>query len=108
MGRVRKERRGGRVLVEAASARTAVRARAFQLPMTDPVAFDLHKHEEPVPSHDLPAWIGWHKDPTGRHEARYFDGRTWTGNVRNGTRSFTDPLETTPLVVMRQGASTRA
>ena len=32
--------------------------------------------------------VGWHPDPTGRHEQRYFNGTTWTGDVADdGTRS---------------------
>lgn len=32
---------------------------------------------------------GWHPDPTGRHGARYWDGRTWTEEVSDIT---TDPV----------------
>jgi hypothetical protein len=32
--------------------------------------------------------VGWHPDPTGRHQQRYFNGVTWTGDVADdGTRS---------------------
>ncbi|MBE7187081.1 DUF2510 domain-containing protein [Jatrophihabitans endophyticus] len=35
---------------------------------------------------------GWHPDPTGRHQVRYFDGSAWTEHVGdNGTQSR-DPI----------------
>lgn len=35
---------------------------------------------------------GWHPDPTGRHEYRYWDGTDWTGDVADqGTTAF-DPI----------------
>lgn len=34
---------------------------------------------------------GWHPDPSGRHELRYWDGR-WTEHVTSGGRRLTDPL----------------
>ena len=39
---------------------------------------------------------GWHPDPTGRHEYRYWDGTDWTGDVSDhGTPAF-DPIGTAP------------
>jgi hypothetical protein len=39
---------------------------------------------------------GWHPDPTGRHEYRYWDGTDWTGDVSDhGTTAF-DPIGTAP------------
>ena len=35
----------------------------------------------------LPA--GWHADPHGRYESRYFDGERWTLNVRDSTGGVT-------------------
>jgi len=35
---------------------------------------------------------GWRGDPTGRHEARYWDGAAWTTQVRTGGVNTTDPL----------------
>lgn len=34
---------------------------------------------------------GWHADPTGRHEVRYFDGASWTEHVSNAGIQGTDP-----------------
>jgi hypothetical protein len=34
---------------------------------------------------------GWHPDPTGRHEHRYWDGARWTASVADGGESWTDP-----------------
>lgn len=33
---------------------------------------------------------GWHKDPYGRHELRFFDGHKWTPYVRNGAENDMD------------------
>lgn len=35
---------------------------------------------------------GWHPDPTGRHEHRYFDGSSWTDHVSDGGNLSTDPV----------------
>jgi Protein of unknown function (DUF2510) len=37
---------------------------------------------------------GWHPDPTGRHERRYWDGAAWTDHVINGGTQSLDPVET--------------
>ena len=36
---------------------------------------------------------GWHPDPSGRHEQRYFDGTTWTEHVSNAGVTGTDRPE---------------
>lgn len=33
---------------------------------------------------------GWHADPAGRHEQRYYDGTTWTDHVVDGGVQSTD------------------
>jgi len=35
---------------------------------------------------------GWHPDPVGGHELRYWDGTTWTAHVSDGGRQSTDAL----------------
>lgn len=35
---------------------------------------------------------GWHRDPTGRFEHRYFDGRQWTKAVGRNGEQYEDPL----------------
>lgn len=35
---------------------------------------------------------GWHPDPTGRHEHRYFDGSSWTDHVSDQGNMSTDPV----------------
>ncbi len=35
---------------------------------------------------------GWHPDPAGRHEQRYYDGTTWTEHVVDAGIQSTDPL----------------
>ena len=39
---------------------------------------------------DTPA--GWHPDPKGRHELRYWDGSTWTDHVSDAGVTGTDPV----------------
>lgn len=38
----------------------------------------------------------WYADPTGRHELRYFNGTSWTGDVSDAARRSIDPLTPTP------------
>ena len=35
---------------------------------------------------------GWHVDPAGRHEQRYFDGAAWTDHVVDAGVQSSDPL----------------
>jgi hypothetical protein len=67
--------------------------RAFQQPTVSPAPFVVRHVPEAPLSKDLPLWPGWHDDPTGRHESRYFDGSSWTDNVVDGARSQKDPYE---------------
>lgn len=34
---------------------------------------------------------GWHPDPTGRHQTRYFDGVSWTAHVSDNGVAGVDP-----------------
>ena len=45
----------------------------------------------PAPKLAAPA-AGWHPDPAGRHEYRYWDGQTWTDQVSDAGLVTTDPL----------------
>ena len=44
---------------------------------------------------------GWHPDPVGRHEHRYYDGQKWTEHVADQGDLATDPLEpaSEPVVI---------
>lgn len=35
--------------------------------------------------------MGWHSDPYGRHQYRFWDGQQWTDRVANGGAETTDP-----------------
>jgi len=35
---------------------------------------------------------GWHPDPTGRHELRYFNGAAWTGDIADAGARGVDPV----------------
>jgi DNA-binding XRE family transcriptional regulator len=40
--------------------------------------------------------VGWHADPWGRHEVRYFDGNAWTEHVSDAGQVGTDPPDGPP------------
>ena len=40
---------------------------------------------------------GWHADPTGRFQYRYWDGATWTDQTSSGSEVTTDPLFAPPI-----------
>ncbi len=44
---------------------------------------------------------GWHADPTGRYQQRWFDGTAWTDHVSHDGQQFVDPqpLGTDPIPV---------
>jgi len=39
---------------------------------------------------------GWHPDPSGQHQLRYWDGQTWTDNVSDEGRQTTDAIPPRP------------
>jgi hypothetical protein len=39
---------------------------------------------------------GWYPDPSGRFEARFHNGQSWTADVSTDGQRFVDPLGTTP------------
>lgn len=39
---------------------------------------------------------GWWPDPYGRHEHRYYDGKTWTAYVADKGETTIDPTATSP------------
>jgi hypothetical protein len=47
---------------------------------------------------------GWHEDPYGRHEMRFFDGQRWTPYVRDGVENGLDE----PLGPVQETATTRS
>ena len=46
---------------------------------------------------------GWHPDPLGRYEHRYWEGTEWSGHVSTAGVTAWDPLE-----AMQAGAQTDA
>lgn len=40
--------------------------------------------------------VGWHPDPAGKHTSRYFDGKSWRGEVSDGGAMSVDALEVQP------------
>jgi uncharacterized protein DUF2510 len=48
---------------------------------------------------------GWHPDPTGRHEHRYWDGSKWTDNVADQGNMSNDPVEAAPKAAAPIGPS---
>ena len=45
-----------------------------------------------VPASPVVAPPGWHPDPTGGHQLRYWDGRTWSEHVSDDGVAAVDPL----------------
>jgi hypothetical protein len=41
---------------------------------------------------NIPPAGGWYRDPTGRYNIRYWDGRQWTHHVNSGGVNSTDPV----------------
>ena len=39
---------------------------------------------------------GWHPDPRGRHEQRYWDGSVWTDHVADRGVPSIDPVDERP------------
>lgn len=49
---------------------------------------------------------GWHPDPTGRHQHRYWDGSRWTDDVADAGVASTDPVDGgAPSAAATPGAS---
>ena len=46
--------------------------------------------------------VGWHPDPTGRYEYRWFNGVSWTGDVAVGGQQYVDPLGIAPTPMARR------
>jgi hypothetical protein len=87
-----------RVVMDGTSVEpgSASKPRAYQLPPASPAPFTPRTTPEPGPTADLPLWPGWHPDPTGRHQTRYFDGVSWTDNVVDGKEHSKDPFTSSP------------
>jgi hypothetical protein len=49
------------------------------------------------------AQAGWHTDPTGRHQHRYWDGSAWTEHVSDNGQSAVDPVSAPPVAVTEAG-----
>ena len=45
----------------------------------------IESHAQAVPP-------DWHPDPAGRHQYRYWDGRSWTDHVADNGQQAIDPL----------------
>jgi hypothetical protein len=46
---------------------------------------------------------GWHPDPSGRHQLRYWDGGKWTDSVSDGGVQSADPYSGGGFAVQQQG-----
>lgn len=55
------------------------------------------------PSTDVPA--GWHADPHGRHELRYWDGSTWSDHISNGGVTGKDSVPKKGLMARFEAAT---
>lgn len=57
----------------------------------------LHQPAAAMPQQAMPQQAaapagGWHPDPSGRHQYRYWDGTAWSAQVSDGGVVSTDPL----------------
>lgn len=48
---------------------------------------------------------GWHPDPRGRHEHRYWDGTTWTDHVADAGQMSIDPVDEVSTPIAPSGPS---
>ena len=48
------------------------------------------------PSTQASSGAGWHPDPSGRHQQRYWDGQAWTNAVADGGQQSSDPFTGAP------------
>jgi hypothetical protein len=60
-----------------------------QAAVTQPVA-QLVAQPVPTPVPAAVAGAGWHPDPSGRHQYRWWDGATWTQHVQTNGTAYTD------------------
>ncbi|MBO9519979.1 MAG: DUF2510 domain-containing protein [Nocardioidaceae bacterium] len=58
----------------------------------DRLLTELHAVLSSVAGAPAPSAGAWHPDPTGRHELRWWDGRSWTDHVSNSGVPGTDPV----------------
>jgi predicted MFS family arabinose efflux permease len=47
----------------------------------------------PAPGTPVGTPAGWHADPAGRHQHRYWNGAAWTEHVADNGESSTDPID---------------
>jgi len=57
------------------------------------ILFIVNKNNNAQRTPNAPAVpAGWHPDPTGRHELRYWDGLAWTQSVSDDGQVTENPL----------------
>ena len=79
-----------RAAVIAASALVAEVAKMRASGITAVADTEDEVEVPPVPA-ALPTPTGWHRDPLGRHQLRYWDGSTWTSHVSDEGVAAVDP-----------------
>jgi len=59
---------------------------------------DTEHQADASPPAESPTEAGWHADPFGRFERRWWDGRRWSEKVADGRAKGLDPpgIDTTP------------
>ena len=60
------------------------------------------------PSSQGSSGAGWHPDPSGRHQQRYWDGQAWTDAVADGGQQSSDPFTAPPAPTTGYGVTGRA
>ena len=59
---------------------------------TPPAATPTAQGPAPAAADPAAGGAGWHPDPTGRHQQRWWDGQLWTDHVADGGATSADPL----------------
>lgn len=59
------------------------------------------------PSTQSSGGAGWHPDPSGRHQLRYWDGAAWTDSVSDNGVQSSEPMSAAPPAQMQYGYAAR-
>ena len=82
-----------RMIAKAEAKRLSAETKAFKKESGIGVVAALRPRPGPSapPSAPVSTPAGWHRDPHGRHEMRYWDGARWTDHVSDSGATGLDP-----------------
>ncbi|MEI8239624.1 MAG: DUF2510 domain-containing protein [Actinomycetota bacterium] len=69
-------------------------AAAHRIAQTEALLAAIAPQDRPHPAAPVASAVppGWHPDPRGRCEFRYWDANRWTANVNRGGQQYIDPM----------------